>query len=136
VDEVVAEFSGAQTSFAPTESMIQTAQKYKERGQLTIELMTASLRRGQFQNFVAMFSIYTGLPVDTTLEVLTNQRGQGMALACRAFEIPKADFVTFFLLTNPMRSTIRIVDLKDMGRAIDYFDRLKPATARELIQRG
>lgn len=136
VDEVVAEFSGAQTSFAPTESMIQTAQKYKERGQLTIELMTASLRRGQFQNFVAMFSIYTGLPVDATLEVLTNQRGQGMALACRAFEIPKADFVTFFLLTNPMRSTIRIVDLKDMGRAIDYFDRLKPATARELIQRG
>lgn len=133
VDEVVEEFAAPKTAYTPTDSMLEAARKYKERGQLTVELMTGSLRRGQFQNFIAQFAVYSGFSVKAIEGAFTQARGHGVVLACKAADMAKADFTTFFLLSNAMRSTIRIVDLKDMGRAIEYFDRLKTSTARDLL---
>lgn len=134
VDEVVAEFTEApQKSWLPGEPMLEAARQYKAKGLLNVEQMISSLRRGQVPNFVALFTVYTGLPLKTVETLLTQNRGQGLAVACRAFGIPKPDFISIFLLTNPLRSTVRIVDLKDLGRAIEYFDRLKPEMAKNLI---
>jgi uncharacterized protein (DUF2336 family) len=135
VDEVIEEMvSGSPNSYMPTDSMLAAAEQQQSKGLLSIELMISCLRRGQIPSFVAQFKAYTGLSLRTVETVLTQNRGQGLAIACRAFDIPKPDFISIFLLTNPMRSSVRIVDLKDMGRAIEYFDRLKPGMARELIK--
>lgn len=135
VDEVIEEFSSApKNDLMPTEGMLEAARQYKKKGQLTIEQMIGTLRRGQVQSFIAQFAVYTELSLPTVDTVLTQNRGQGLAIAARAFDIPKPDFVSIFLLTNPLRSKVRVVDLKDLGRAIEYFDRLQSKTARELMQ--
>lgn len=135
VDDVVEEMAAAaQNSFMPTDSMLAAAAQQQEKKLLTIELMISCLRRGQIASFVAQFTAYTGLSVKTVETILTQNRGQGLAVACRAFDIPKPDFISIFLLTNPMRSKARIVDLKDMGRAIEYYDRLKQQLAREILK--
>lgn len=135
VDEVVEEFvSAPKNDFLPTEAMLEAAQKYKDKGLLSIEQMIGTLRRAQVQSFVAQFTVYTGLSLRTVETILTQNRGQGLAIASRAFGIPKPDFISIFLLTNPIRSKVRVVDLKDLGRAIEYFDRLKPQVARDLIK--
>lgn len=135
VDEAVEEMAMAsQNAMMPTQSMLAAAEQQQGKGLLTIELMISCLRRGQIPSFVAQLTAYTGLSLRTVETVLTQNRGQGLAIACRAFDIPKPDFISIFLLTNPMRSKVRIVDLKDLGRAIEYYDRLKPQIARDLIE--
>ena len=137
VDQVMidlVEASEAVSEFSPTASMVSDAERYKQKGLLTMKLMLSSLRRGQIQAFIAQFSKFTGLQPDTTLEILSQSSGQGLAVACKAFEISKEDFVSVFLLTNRVRNQGRMVDLNDMTKAINYYNRIKPDVARGIIE--
>ena len=137
VDDVIVELveaSAAVSEFAPTISMLKAADRYKEKGLLTMKLMLASLRRGQVQAFIAQFSRFTGLDPKTTLEIMAQPSGQGLAVACKAFEISKEDFVSIFLLTNRVRNHGRMVDLNDMTKANNYYNRIKPEVARGIIE--
>ncbi len=135
VDGVILEFVDAEDSeFTPTATMLSAADRFKEKGLLTIKLMLGTLRRGQIQSFVAQFSRFTDLDPKTIEEILVQPNGQGLAVACRAFDVVKADFVSIFLLTNRVRAQGRMVDLKDMTKAINYFNRIKPDVARNIMQ--
>lgn len=137
VDEVIdglVEATEAVSEFSPTPSMLKAAERYKDKGLLTTKLMLGTLRRGQIQAFVSQFSKYTGLDPKTTLEIFSQSSGQGLAVACKAFEITKEDFVSIFLLTNRVRNHGRMVDLNDMTKAIAYFNRIKRDVAQGIIQ--
>ncbi|MEM7651130.1 MAG: DUF2336 domain-containing protein [Pseudomonadota bacterium] len=137
VDEVILEMveaSEAVGEFSPSETMISAAERYKSKGLLTMKLMLGSLRRGQIPAFIAQFSKFTSLCPKTTLEILSQSSGQGLAVACKAFEISKEDFVSVFLLTNRVRNKGRMVDLNDMTRAISYYNRINEDVARNIIK--
>jgi len=137
VDEVIldlVEATEAVNEFAPTISMLKVADRYKEKGLLTMKLMLGALRRGQIPGFIAQFSKYTGLSSMTTLEIMSQSSGQGLAVACKAFEISKEDFVSVFLLTNRLRNNGQMVDLKDLTKAINYYNRIRTEVARGIVQ--
>ena len=137
VDEVIVEMVEASESvseFTPNKAILRAADRYKQKGLLTIKLMLGTLRRGQIAAFVAQFSRYSGLPPKTTLEILSQTSGQGLAVACKAFDVPKEDFISIFLLTNRVRNHGRMVALNDMTKAINYFNRIKPEVARSIIE--
>lgn len=137
VDEVILEFVEAAEEgddLMPSKSMINAAQRYKEKGLLTIKLMLGSLRRGQISAFVSQFAKYTGMSIETVAAILQQQSGQGLAVTCRAFEIPKADFMSIFLLTNRIRSNGKMVDLNDMTKAMNYFTRVDIDVAKGIIK--
>lgn len=137
VDEVMLELveaTEAVSEFAPTVSMIKAADRYQDKGLLTMKLMLGTLRRGQIQAFIAQFAKYTRLTPKTTLEIMSQPSGQGLAVACKAFEISKEDFVSIFLLTNRIRNGGRMVDLNDMTKAINYFTRIKTDIARGIVE--
>jgi len=136
VDEVIVELVAANEAvneFAPTDAMIRAADRYKSKGLLTTKLMLGALRRGQIQSFIAQFAKFTGLGPETTLEIMSQSSGQGLAVACKAFDIAKEDFVSIFLLTNRIRNSGRMVDLTDMSKAINYFTKIKGDVARGII---
>lgn len=137
VDEIVLEMVDAAVEdageFVPTVAMLKAAERYREKGLLSIKLMLGALRRGQIQSFVAQFSYYCALPPRTILEILMQPSGQGLAVACRALEVSKEDFVSIYLLTNRLRNQGRMVDMKDITKAISYYDRIKPEVARDII---
>lgn len=136
VNDVVLELTEAAQEtgeFVPTANMLKAADRFKEKGLLTTQLMLGTLRRGQVQSFVAQFSKFTGLSTKTVEEVLTQPNGQGLAVACKAFGILKADFISIYLLTNRVRNRGRMVDMNDMTRAVNYYNRIKADVARNIM---
>ncbi len=136
VDEVVLELTETEeiNEFVPTSSMMKASARFKEKDLLTIQLMLGTLRRGQIRSFVAQFAKFTDLEPETIAEILTQPNGQGLAVACKAFKILKADFVTIYLLTNRVRNKGKMVDLKDMTRAVNYFNRIEPDVAMNIMK--
>jgi len=137
VDNVILEFVEAadeSDDLTPTPSMLNAAQRYKDKELLTIKMMLGSLRRGQIAAFVAQFAKYTGMSPDTVASILKQDSGQGLAVTSRAFDIGKADFISIFLLTNRIRNKGRMVELKDMTKAMNYFTRIDSNVAKDIVK--
>ncbi|MCK6418868.1 MAG: DUF2336 domain-containing protein, partial [Alphaproteobacteria bacterium] len=136
VDEIVMEFAEAkdEDSLQPHSTALRSAERFKEKGLLTTKMMLGTLKRGQMQSFVAQFSVFADLTPELTAQILMQESGQALAIACKAHEIPKADFVSIYLLTNRIRHPGKMVDVKDMTRAIAYYDRIKPDVAQNLLK--
>ncbi len=136
VDDVLLEFVASTEGgheFSPSIVMLKDAARQKEKGLLTVKVMLESLRRGQIMPFVAQISTYTGLDVASMLEILGQSSGQGLAIACKAFDIDKEDFISIYLLTNSIHNKGRMVELSGMGRAISYYTRIDKDTALHIL---
>ena len=137
VDEMVLELVDAaeqKSEFEPTGAMQNAAKRFQEKGLLTMKLMLGTLRRGQIQAFVAQFAEFTNLDAETVETILSQSNGQGLAVACKALDIIKDDFVSIFLLTNRVRNKGKMVDIKDMKRAIDYYNRIEKDVAESIMR--
>lgn len=135
IDETVAGFKVAdgESEFYPSDEMLKAADNYKAKSLLTEKLMLAALQRGQISAFVAQFSRFSGLEPQTVIDILTQKTAQGLAVACKALNVEKANFVSMFLLTNRMRNEAVMVDVKDMTRAVEYFNRVDVDVARDIL---
>lgn len=136
VDNMVLEFrDGSDSSeFKPEDHMVGAARTFKQKGKLDTKLMIATLRRGQFRSFVAQFSVFAELDLKTTAQILMQSHGQGLAIACKAYEISKEDFVSLFLLTNQFRNHGRMVNTQEMAKAVSYFTRIETSVAQQIIR--
>ncbi len=136
VDDIVLEFVDAANGneFIPGSAMMKAAERFGEKGLLTIALMLGTLKRGQIAMFVAQFAKFTGLAAETVADILTQPSGQGLAVACKAFEIAKSDFTSIYLLTNRVRNNGKMIDMKDMNRALHYYDSIKTEVARDIMK--
>lgn len=137
LDEVLLEMVDAaehEDEFMPSSAMMKDAERQKEKGLLTIKLMLGSLRRGQIRPFVAQFTHFVGIDVSYVLEILAQSSGQGLAVACRAVDIRKEDFISIYLLTNRVRGKGRMVELSDMSKAASYYIRLDRKMAQNILE--
>jgi uncharacterized protein (DUF2336 family) len=136
MDDIVLELVevAQEDQFAPTPSVVKSVERFHEKGLITVKMMLATLKRGQMQTFVAMFAKFTNLPLETVVSILKQSSGQGLAVACRAFEVSKQDFISMYLLSNRIRNGGKMVDLKDITRAITYFDRIQMGVAKGIIE--
>ena len=136
VDDIVFEISSTgEGEYIPTVKMIVLAENMLEKGFLNTEVMVDNLRRGQIANFVALFSVYCGLPADTVLEILKQPTAQGLAVACKATGIQKPEFVNMFLLTSRVRGG-KIIDQNVLSRALTYYDKIKESLARSILNQS
>lgn len=135
IDDIVSQITaGDDSDFTPSVDMIISAENMMERGLLTPEIMIANLRRGQVVSFVAQFSVYCGLLDNTIRDILSQKSAQGLAIACKATNIPKHDFVNMFLLTHRLRnSTDKVVNKNELALALKYYDKITERMAREIL---
>ncbi len=135
IDEIMLEFTsaGQPELFMPNPRVIQAARQYSEKGKLTLHAMMQSLKRGQIASFIAMFSVYTGMPVEEMHDYMKQSSGKALAVICRAHGIQKSDFATIYLLTNRMRTEQRIINQSDMLAVMGHFDGIRPEVAQELF---
>ena len=137
LDKVLDEFDDAsanESEFMPKPALINDAKRQKEKGLLTVKLMLASLRRGQVRPFIAQFAQFASLKEEAVIEIFSQTSGHGLAVACKAFDVSKEDFVSMFLLTNRMRSKGRMVELSDLSKAINYYSRVKKEMAVDILK--
>ncbi len=135
VEDVVQELivSNERSEFKPSLSMLRLAKEKKEQGQLNVQDMLSTLKRGQLSSFIAEFSFFTGMSYSTIEGILTQPSGQGLAMACRACDIAKSDFVSMYLLTNRVRNKGRMVDVSEMAKAVSYFNRIEVDIAKNIM---
>ena len=119
---------------AATASHMKVAALYKEKGLLTVPLMLKTLKRGQYLSFIAQLAIYLDISRETTEQIMRQKTGQGLAVACRASDIQRSDFVSMYLLSARLRNKGGMVDAKRIKRATDYFDTIDRATARDILK--
>ena len=112
---------------------IFAAQKMAGNGALTIKNLIGILKHGRFDSFMAQFCIYTGVAQERMREMLSRENGQGLALLCKAHGVIKTDFISLFLLTNSLRNHGEMIDVSDMNKAVNYYDRITPDIARQIL---
>jgi uncharacterized protein (DUF2336 family) len=144
-DEVILEFvdpaeektiSSPSRGYYPSDDMLAVARRLSELGQLNMTILMEALKKGQVSNFIAMFSVYTGMPARRLYEILQQPSGRRLAIVCRAYNMQKGDFSTIYLLTHRMRSTDRLVNHRDLLAALSYFDKIRPEAARLVLARS
>lgn len=136
LDKLVEEMTDASIGMRKvTPEMAGLARSFRDRGEITADLLKGALRRRQIAFFMALFSEY--LEIDPVLceKFIQKEGGKAMAIACRAKDVPKADFATIFLLSRGARTGDKVVDQRELAIALKAFDALKVETAQDLLQR-
>jgi uncharacterized protein (DUF2336 family) len=117
-----------------TQSATALANKLAKKKQITPDFLIQVLRQGEIALFEAMFGALSGLPAPRLQRVLYDSGGDGLALACRALDIPKSSFATIFLLSRKRSPGQTVVNPRDLARALQLYDRAKPQDAKEVIK--
>jgi uncharacterized protein (DUF2336 family) len=117
------------------ERLMAHAMEMQRRGELRPSTMIAALRRSQPATFIAQFSVFCALPVETVRNMIKQNSGKGLAIACRAMEVGKADFVSIYLLTERMRTTAqRVITHKELSRIMTMFDEINVQEAKRILK--
>lgn len=113
---------------------IAEAQIKARKNDIRFDDLMQSLKRGQLGAFTALFAEYFGLPMAIAHDLLQQENGQGLAIACKAKEIQKGDFIALFLLVQKARfGGSNIVKHQDLARASAYFDKVTLDLARKIL---
>jgi uncharacterized protein (DUF2336 family) len=136
IDKVVHDLSASlRGDYVPTPSMIALAEDMMRRDSLTSDVLVENLRRGQMPNFVAMFSVYCALPISMVFEILQQERGQALAVTCKATNLEKPNFVNIYLMTARLRKS-EMITQSTLAKALTYFDRIKASDARAILNQS
>lgn len=117
----------------PSKLMVDLAEQYGRMDRITDAILIKTLRRGQVRFFVAMMSERTGLPHSTIHQIMRQVGGQGMAVACRATNVRKENFVSLFLLSRSLTRGDRAVDAIELRKAIRYYDAMTEDMATTIL---
>lgn len=138
VDDVSIEFTNvAHLNFIPSEQMVAAANLLMGKGSLKVDTMLQALRRGQYAYFTALLAAYCNIPAATVAQITKQENGQGLAIACRATSISKADFMSIYLLTGRVRNGgVKIVNQAELSAALRYYDKVSTAQARRILSQS
>jgi uncharacterized protein (DUF2336 family) len=102
--------------------------------ELDARLLVRVLRNGEVALFEALFGRLAGIQPPRLQHVLYETGGKGLAVACRALEIDKANFAPIFLLSRKGRGGDQVVDPREVSRVMTFFDRVDPGAARQVLR--
>ncbi|MFQ5775623.1 MAG: DUF2336 domain-containing protein [Kiloniellaceae bacterium] len=110
------------------------AQRLARKQKITWEFLIQILRQGEIPLFEALFGELSGLKAERVQRVLYDSGGEGLAIACRALEMPKPTFATIFLLSRRGIPGKRVTDPRELSRALFLFDKMNPKTAMQVLK--
>ena len=113
--------------------MVQVADWIEKHEALTPQILPQVLRMGHFRLFNMLLAKLAGLPLSLIDTITEEVGGRGLASVCRAIGIEKAAFTSLFLLSRGGRPGEQIVHPRELSYALAAFDRMSPATAKDLL---
>ena len=117
------------------EQAAQLAQKLVASGSVTPQLLVQALRRGEVELFVALFAEYSGLRPVLIRRFILEAGGEGLAIACKALDVEKSDFVSLFVLSRQARPGEKVVDPTELAGTVSLYDRINSDTAAKVLSR-
>ncbi len=110
------------------------ARRLVKQQEVTPNFLVQVLRQGELRLFEALFGELSGLEAPRLQSVLYDSGGEGLAIACRAMAMPKPTFATIFLLSRRGRPGKKIIDPRELSRALLLFDKMNPNAATEVMK--
>jgi uncharacterized protein (DUF2336 family) len=111
------------------------AQKLGASGSVTPQLLVQALRRGEVELFVALFAEHSGLRPVLIRRFILEAGGEGLAIACKALDVEKSDFVSLFVLSRQARPGEKAVDPTELASTVSLYDRINIDTAAKVLSR-
>lgn len=113
--------------------MEQVAEWMEDHQAMTPQILPQVLRMGHFRLFNILLARMSNLPV-SLVDIITEEvGGRGLASVCRAVGIDKPGFVSLFLLSRGGRPGEQVVHPRELAHALETFDRMSPAIAKDLL---
>jgi uncharacterized protein (DUF2336 family) len=122
VEELSFEAKGAQ--HIPPE-MVALSKRFRERDEISPELMIKTLRKGQISFFISLFAEKVGLTPEAVIRLLRKEGGRHFALACRSIGMIKSEFASVFLLSHGIRNGEKVVNQRELITALNYYDSIR-----------
>ena len=97
-------------------------------------MMIQVLRQGEVTLFEALLGEMTDLRPARVQKIVYEPGGEGLAIACRALDMPKTTFATIFLLSRRGEVGKRVTDPRVLSRALMMFDRINPLAAQDVLK--
>lgn len=116
------------------EATMVLLRRLKDTGQITLELLVNTLKRGEIPLFVGMFCDMTELDNLLARRVLFGENGQGLALACRAIEIPEITFATIYSKTRRVSPTRSNASRDAVNKALTQYRNIAIDDARQALE--
>ncbi len=101
---------------------------------VTPELLVRVLRQGEITLFAALFAKYTELSGKLVRRLLFEPGGEGMAIACKAKDLPKQTFASIFLLSRKVQPGENVVDPGELSRILAFYERIDPEAAQKVTK--
>ena len=117
-----------------TPEMMTLARRFKERDDISPDVMIKTLRRGQTSFFIALFAEKVGFTAETVVSLIQKDRGMPFAVACRSIGMMKSEFASIFLLSRGIRSSDKIVDQRELAMALKYYDAVKEFDVQRIMK--
>ena len=111
------------------------AEQLARRNELTADMLVKTLRRGEIALFEAMLAQMLSLRPQVARKLIYEDGGEGLVIGCRACNINRTDFTALFLMLQRARPTELANNPYQLSRSMEMFDRLKPDTARKVVER-
>jgi len=111
------------------------AQALGEGRKLTPRLLMQTLRRGEVPLFEAMLAEMADLRPALIRRLCYEPGGQGLAVVARGTGLSREEFASIYLLTRKARPGGASMDPADLGRALEFFDRINHGNAATVIGR-
>jgi len=118
----------------PTTLMRDFAENYARQNKINDYMLIDVLRRRQGRFFIALFHKYSGLSYDIIGKMMHQTGGQSMAVAARALNIAKENFISVFLLSRKLTMAHKPVDAAELKMAIRYYDGLTHKMAKDILK--
>jgi uncharacterized protein (DUF2336 family) len=106
-----------------------------EGHKLTPRLLMQTLRRGEVPLFEAMLAEMSDLRPALIRRLCYEPGGQGLAILARGIGLSREEFASIYLLTRKARPGGASMDPADLGRALEFFDRISHGNAATVIGR-
>lgn len=121
-------------NISPSVLMTEVAELYHNDLRITDDLLVGTLRRRQGRFFIALFEKRSNLSSKIIWNMMRQIGGQGLAVACRAMNVSKENFISLFLLSRTIVRSNRAVDANELKMAMRYYDGLTHKMAKEILE--
>ncbi len=115
------------------EVMTQIAEWMEKHEALTLQVLPQVLRMGHFRLFNILLARLANLNLSLIDTIMAEAGGRGLAAVCRAVGMDKPGFVSLFLLARGGRPGDQVVHPRELSLALEAFDRMSPAIAKDLL---
>lgn len=117
-----------------TEPATALVKSLRERGMITHEMLVQTLSDGEIPLFLAILSDLTKLNDVVVRRIVFEKGGEGIAIACRAIELPEFDFATLYRKSRRVAPGRADASRQEVNSILDLYRSMAVVEARKVME--